>query len=230
MRARQSTPSRRRNSVNPHVWAQDIGDQDRAICLLIIFDHSDPSAADGEAGAVQGVNEITLAAALGLVAYAGTARLKGFAVRAGRDFAKFIARGKPDFEVVGFRGGKTHFTGAEQNGAIVQAEFLENRFGVAYEGFVLFIAFFRMGELEELDLLELMLAEDAAGVFSSGAGFGAEAGSPGGDVDGEFFFGNGFVTIEIVKFYFRSRGKPEIGVLYFEEIGGELRQLARAGE
>src|SRR5207253_11191139 len=64
---------------------------------------------------------------LGLVAYTGTARLKGFAVRAGRDFAKFIARGKPDFEVVGFRGGKTHVTGREQNGAIVQAEFLENR-------------------------------------------------------------------------------------------------------
>src|SRR5207253_4235754 len=110
---------------------------------------------------------------LGLVAYTGTARLKGFAVRAGRDFAKFIARGKPDFEVIGFRGGKTHVTGREQNGAIVQAEFLENGFGVAYEGFVLFIAFFRMGELEQLDLLELMLAEDAAGVFSSGAGFGA---------------------------------------------------------
>src|ERR1700674_5076102 len=87
-----------------------------------------------------------------------------------------------------------------------------------------------MGELEELDLLELMLAEDSAGVFSSGAGLGAEAGRPRGDVDGEFFFGNRFVPIEIVKFYFRSRCKPKIGVLYFEEIGGELRQLARAGE
>src|ERR1700674_1503249 len=87
-----------------------------------------------------------------------------------------------------------------------------------------------MGELEQLDFLKLMLAEDPAGVFSSGAGFGAEAGCPRGDVDGEFFFRNGLVPIEIVKFYFRSRCKPEIGVLYLEEIGSELRQLARAGE
>src|SRR5260370_33523703 len=87
-----------------------------------------------------------------------------------------------------------------------------------------------MSELEKLDLLELMLAEDPAGVFSGGAGFGAEAGRPRGDVDGKFFFGNRFVPIQIVKFHFRSRCKPEIGVLYFEEIGGELRQLARAGE
>src|SRR5467141_51154 len=87
-----------------------------------------------------------------------------------------------------------------------------------------------MSELEELDLLELMLAEDPAGVFSGGAGFGAEAGRPRGDVDGEFFFGNRFVPIQIVKFHFRSRCKPEIGVLYFEEIGSELRQLGRAGE
>ncbi len=223
MRARQSTRSRRRNSVNPHVWAQDIGDQDRAICLLIIFDHSDPSAADGEAGAVQRVNEITLSAALGLVAYAGTARLKGFAVRAGRDFSKFIARGQPDFEVVGLRGGKTHVAGRKQHGTIVQAEFLKNGFCISYQRFVLFVAFLRMGELEELNLLELMLAEDPAGVFSRGAGFGAEAGRPRGDVDGEFFFGNRFVAIEIVKFYFRSRGKPEIRVLYSKEIGGEFR-------
>src|SRR5205809_2291030 len=107
--------------------------------------------------------------------------------------------------------------------SIVQAEFLKNGFCISYQRFVLFVAFLRMGELEELNLLELMLAEDPAGVFSRGAGFGAEAGRPRGDVDGEFFFGNRFVAIEIVKFYFRSRGKPEIRVLYSKEIGGEFR-------
>ena len=71
----------------------------------------------------------------------------------------------------------------------MQAKFLENGFGVAHQGFVLFVAFFRMRELEKLNLLELMLAENAAGVFSGGAGFGAEASSPGGNMDGEFFFG-----------------------------------------
>src|SRR6266481_1514611 len=218
------------NAVNPHVWTQNFGDQDRAICLLIIFDDSDPGAADGEAGAVERVNKVALAAAFWLIADTGAPRLEGFAVRAGRDLSKFVARRQPDFDVVGFCRSKAHVAGAEQHGAIVQAELLKNGFCISYQRFVLFVAFLRMGELEELNLLELMLAEDPAGVFSGGAGFGAEAGGPCGDVDGEFIFGNRFVPIQIVKFYFRSRCKPEIGVLYFEEIGGELRQLARAGE
>ena len=72
MPSRLGTPlRRRRNPVNSHVWAQDIGDQDRAVCLLIIFDDSDPSAADGEAGAVERVNKVALATALWLIAYTG---------------------------------------------------------------------------------------------------------------------------------------------------------------
>src|SRR5437588_7872395 len=87
-----------------------------------------------------------------------------------------------------------------------------------------------MRELEEFDLLKLMLAENTAGVFSSGAGFGAEAGGPGGDVNGEFFFGNGFVPIQIVELDFGSGREPEVGALDFEKISGELRQLACAGQ
>src|SRR5713226_9265587 len=87
-----------------------------------------------------------------------------------------------------------------------------------------------MGELEKLDLLELMLAEDAAGVFSSGTSFGAEAGGPGGDKNGEFFFGNGFVAVQIVELDFGSGREPEVGVLDFEKVGGEFRELASAGE
>src|SRR6266478_1296514 len=217
------------NAVNSHVWAQDFRNQDRAVRLLIILHDSDPRAADGEPGTVQGVNEVTLAAALGLVANAGAAGLKRFAIRARGDLAEFVARGQPNFDVVGFRRGEPHVAGAEQHRAIVQAEFLENRFGVAHEGFVLFVAFFRMRELEKLDLLKLMLAEDAASVFSSGAGFGAEAGGPGSDVDGEFFLGNGLVTVEIVEFDFGSWGEPEVAVLQFEKISSEFWQLARTG-
>jgi len=70
---------------------------------------------------------------------------------------------------------QNHVAGAQQNGAIVQAEFFENGFGIAHQSFVLLVAFLRMREFEELDLLELVLAEDTAGVLSSGSGFGAEA-------------------------------------------------------
>src|SRR5260370_8443730 len=87
-----------------------------------------------------------------------------------------------------------------------------------------------MGELKKLDLLELMLAENATGVFSGGAGFGAEAGRPGGDVDGEFFFGNGLVTVKIVEFDFGSGREPEVRVLDLEEVGCKFRQLACTSE
>jgi len=44
-------------------------------------------------------------------------------------------------------------------------------------------------KFEQLDLLELVLAEDNRGVLSSGSGFGAEASRPRGHVNGKFFSG-----------------------------------------
>src|SRR5260370_36250976 len=87
-----------------------------------------------------------------------------------------------------------------------------------------------MREFEEFDFLELMLAKDAAGVFSCGASFGTEAGGPCSDVDGEFFLGDSLVAVEIVELDLGSWGDQEVGVLEFEKISGELRQLARTGE
>src|SRR5260370_19481569 len=122
-----------RNSVNSHVGAKDFRDQNRAICRLIILHDGDPGAAEGEAGAVQSVNEVTLAALFGFEANAGPAGLKRFAVRAGRNFAEFAACRQPDFEVVSFRGGKAHVSSAEQDGAIVKPEFLKYGFRISYQ-------------------------------------------------------------------------------------------------
>src|SRR5260370_10491873 len=87
-----------------------------------------------------------------------------------------------------------------------------------------------MRELEKLDLLKLMLAKNAPGVLTGGAGFGAEASRPRGDADWKFLFGNGFVSVEIVELDFGSWREPEVGVLDFEQISGAFRQFARAGE
>src|SRR6266851_8153990 len=219
-----------RNAVNSHVWAQDFRDQDQAIRLLIILHDGDPRAADSEAGTVQGVNEVALAAGFWLEADAGAAGLKRFTVGAGRNLAEFVARGEPNFDVVCFGRSKAHVSGAEQHGAIVQSQFLKYGFRISCKRLVLFVAFLRMSELEKLDFLELMLAEDAAGVLSGGASFGAEASRPGGDVDGESFFGNGLVPVKVVELDFGSGREPEVGVLDFEKISSKFRQLARAGE
>src|SRR5882762_1456336 len=87
-----------------------------------------------------------------------------------------------------------------------------------------------MRELEELDFLELVLAENAARVFSGGAGFRAEAGGPGRHVNRQVFLGNRFVAIKIVQLDFRSGREPEVAVFDFEKIGREFGQLARTHE
>src|SRR6476661_8442506 len=87
-----------------------------------------------------------------------------------------------------------------------------------------------MRELEELDFLELVLAENAARVFSGGAGFGTEAGGPGGHENGEVIFRNRFLAIKIVQLDFGSGREPEVAVFNLEEIGCEFGQLARTRE
>src|SRR5882724_8422331 len=220
----------RRNPVDAHVRAQNVREQDGAIGLLIIFDDGYPGATDREARTVQRVDELALAARFWLEANSGTARLKGFAVRTGRNFTKFVARRQPDFKVVGFRGSKAHIAGGKQHGAVVQPKFLENGLRVSCERLVLFVTFSRMRELEELDFLELVLAENAARVFSGGAGFGAEAGGPGGHENRQLFLRNRFIAIKIVQLDFGSGREPEVAVFYFEEVGGEFGQLARSHE
>src|ERR1700716_3197311 len=87
-----------------------------------------------------------------------------------------------------------------------------------------------MGELKQLDLLKLVLAKNSSRVFPRRAGFGPEAGGPGGNVNGQLFFRKRFVAMQIVKFDFGSRRKPEISVLDSEKVGGKFRKLPGAHE
>lgn len=66
---------------------EGVGDADGAIGLLAVFQHRDQAATDGEAGAVERVQEFGLAAALWFEAGVHAARLKITADRDGRDFA-----------------------------------------------------------------------------------------------------------------------------------------------
>src|SRR5690349_15631892 len=218
------------NAVNAHVWAENFRDQDGAVGLLKILDNCNPGAPHGESRTVERVHEVALAATFWFEANARAARLKSFTIGTRRDFAKFIARGKPNLDVVGFRRGEAHVASAKQNGAMVQPQLLQNGFGVFCQGFVFVVASFRVRELEELDLLELMLAEDAAGVFSGCSGFRTEASRPSGDVNGQLFLGNGLVAIKIVELNLGGGCEPKVRAFELEKIGGEFRQLARAGE
>src|SRR5271155_1729190 len=132
-----------RDAFDAHIWPQNLWNEDGTVGLLVVFHHRDPCAADRQAAAVEGVDEVRLAAGLGFVADASAARLEGLAVGAAGNFAKFLGAGQPDFDVVGFCGGETHVAGRKQRGAIVESEFLQNGFGVGDQLFVFLVTFFR---------------------------------------------------------------------------------------
>src|SRR5882757_6112701 len=103
----------RRYSVNAHIRPQYFWNQDRAIGLLVVFDHRDPGTANRKAGSVQRMHEFALSAGFRLKSNAGSASLKRFAIGTGRNLAKLLARRQPHLEVVGLCGRETHVAGTE---------------------------------------------------------------------------------------------------------------------
>src|SRR5947208_9153933 len=75
-----------------------------AVGVLVVLQHGDDGAADGEAGAVQGVAEVRLATALRLEADVDAATAEVGVVRAGRDLAVLALSRQPDLEVVALGG------------------------------------------------------------------------------------------------------------------------------
>src|SRR5690606_22628654 len=96
---------------------------DAAIGLLIVFENGDQRAADGEARAVQRVDELGLAFFVA-EARVHAARLEIAAVRDRADLAVLALAWEPDLEVIGFARAETHVASAEQHGAERQFEAL----------------------------------------------------------------------------------------------------------
>ncbi len=70
---------------------------------------------------------------------------------------------------------KAHVAGAQQHLAIRQAQRLQHDFGAAGHALVLVVGFLGLGDADQLDFLELVLADHAARVAAMAAGLGAEA-------------------------------------------------------
>src|SRR5690348_6722593 len=83
-------------------------------------------------------------------------------------------------------------------------------------------------ELDQLNFLELVLADDAAHVLAIRTGFAAEAGRVSGDGEREARGVNGLVAIEVGERHFRGGNEPEIVIFDLERIAGKLWQLAGA--
>src|ERR1017187_7265809 len=70
-----------------HVGDEDFGDADGAVGLLVVLEDGEIGASDGEAAAVENVDELGFFLAGGAVADVGAAGLEGFEVGAGADLA-----------------------------------------------------------------------------------------------------------------------------------------------
>src|SRR5919107_282177 len=165
--------------LRAHVRPERFGDEDGAVLLLVVLKDREPRAADGEAGAVERVDVLGLRAARPAEAYLRAARLVRLEVRARRDFAEGVLRGQPHLQVVGLRRRAAHVAGRERDDAVVQPELLQNPLGVARQPFEFLVRVLGERELHQLDLVELVLADDAARVAAVRAGLRAEAGRVG---------------------------------------------------
>jgi hypothetical protein len=184
---------------------QGLGDANRAVGLLIVFEDCEPGAAHSQPAAIEGVDKLGFSLASARTEPdVGTPRLKGVEVRAGGDFPVEPLAWEPDFEIVGLGGRKACVPGAEQNPTIRQFQSFKNLFCVAGELFVLGVGFFGARELDQLDFLKLVLANDAARVLARRASLGAEARRISRERDGQAGLVEDFVAVEIGYRNFRQ--------------------------
>ena len=210
-----------------HVRAKHFRNDERTVFLLVVVADADHHARGGEAGTVQRMHERVLAANLRLDV--GAASLVVFEVRAGADFEPLLFDRGVDFEVVALGGTETEVALAEGQAVVGEAELFEEHFAEAGELFVVFVATFRVGEVDHLDLVELVQAEESAGVLAVGTGFTAEAGGVGADALREFGFRNHFAGVKVGQRHFCGRDEEQVVVLVAAvHVFFELRELARA--
>ena len=102
------------------------------------------------------------------------------------------------------------------------------------------VGIFRTRELDQLDFLKLVLADDAARVLARGTGFGTEAGSVCGEGDGQAGFVENLVAVEIGDGDLGGRDEPVVVVFELaagngfgvrvgaaEQVFGKLGQTGR---
>ena len=181
-RAKPGTNQDRRQThqamrASPAMYGRStFGHRDRSVRVLVVLHHRDQRAADGDAGAVERVHELGLAGLRIAPARLHAARLEIGAVRARRDLAVASAataarlRGRrssrprsPCRRCRAARGGTAGSSFSSTTSAQRVMRSCSSKLSA------------RLGDADQLDLLELVLADHAARVLAVAAGFGAEA-------------------------------------------------------
>ena len=155
----------------------------------------------------------------------GPARLELLAVRAGRDLAVCALTREPDLEIVGLGRGEPEVSRRKRDDAIRELEPLQDLLRVRREPLECLVGAFGLGDLRQLHLVELMLADEAADVLAVGARFAPEAGSVGAVGEREVSGLEDLAGMQVRHGDFRGRNQVVVGPGELEEVRLELRKL-----
>src|SRR5438445_8660100 len=161
-----------------HVRTQRLWHPDGAVLLLVILEDRHHRARQGESGAIQRVHEVNLAI-LPPIPDVGAAGLEVVVGGAGRHFEEAILPRRPGLEIVGLRLAEAHVAGAEQDDAIRKLQTLEHILGIPDQLLELLTRSLRLDEFHQLDLVELMQPDVAAGVLAGRTRLASKVGRPG---------------------------------------------------
>src|SRR5437868_2768072 len=100
------------------------------------------------------MHQLSLLRALTTKADVRTARLVRLEARTRTYLTIKLLSRKPNLNVIGLCGSRTHVTRAEQHRPIMQTQLLQYRLGIRRQLLVFSVALFRAGEFHQLDFLE----------------------------------------------------------------------------
>src|SRR6185312_15166712 len=110
----------------------------------------------------------------------------------------------------------------------MQPQLLEDSFGIPGKLLVIFIRAFRMRELYQLNLLELVLADNATHILSIGSGFAAKAWSVTGYRNGKAALLKRLFAVEVGKRHLGRGYEPEVMILDAEKVPAKFGELSGA--
>jgi len=204
-------------------------EEDGAIGLLVGFEEGDEESWEGGTGAVDGVTEVIFAV-FGFEPESHATGLEVIEQGAAGNFEVSVLAWGPDFDIESLGGTEAEIAGAEFDDAVVEAEELEDFFGVGGEGKELGGRLFWGGDFDELDFIELMHSDETAGTEACGAGFSAEAGGVSGVGAGELIGVKNFFAMEVSDGDLGGGGEVEIAVAAAVELVFEFGELGSADE
>ena len=94
----------------------------------------------------------------------------------------------------------------------------------------LLVRILRFAEFDQLNLIELMLANQTSRILAVGACFTAKTGSRGNEVHGEVFFRQDFIRENIGHGNLGGGNQKVVGSFHMKQFGFKLGQIARSKE